>query len=89
MSKTTVVSQKSAVIRIHFEDNGQDFLWWDVDEHGNVLDCGPFQASIWVGCIILDPEDLQRGSEVEFVNKSGDMLILKHKVDRVSKGGLS
>lgn len=23
------------MIRFHFEDNGQDFLWWDVEDLGD------------------------------------------------------
>jgi hypothetical protein len=31
-----------------FEDKGQDFLWWEVDDQtGRVLGCGPHQASVW------------------------------------------
>ena len=37
-----------SVIRITFEDNGQDFTHWDVHpETGKVLDCQPFQYRIW------------------------------------------
>ena len=36
------------VIRITFEDNGQDFTHWDVHrETGKVLDCQPFQYHTW------------------------------------------
>ena len=36
------------VIRITFEDSGQDFTRWDVHpETGKVLDCQPFQYQIW------------------------------------------
>lgn len=39
-------------IRIHFEDRGQDFLWWDLEDRGDdysyrVTDCGPFQKWFW------------------------------------------
>ncbi|MCF6368310.1 hypothetical protein [Rhizobium halophilum] len=39
------------MIRFHFEDRGQDFLWWDVEDNGQgigkVVDAGPFQQSLW------------------------------------------
>jgi hypothetical protein len=35
--------------KITFEDEGQDFLEWFLDEDGNVLDSQPFQRSIWAG----------------------------------------
>jgi hypothetical protein len=25
--------------RIHFKDDGQDILWWDIDDEGVVVDC--------------------------------------------------
>ncbi len=34
---------------IHFEDHGQDFLKWYLDERGYVLDSQPFQRNVWVG----------------------------------------
>ena len=39
------------IIRFHFVDCGQDFLWWDVKDDGRaigeVVDAGPFQAWAW------------------------------------------
>ena len=39
------------MIRFHFEDDGQDFLWWDVEDLGDgigkVVDAGPLQAWAW------------------------------------------
>lgn len=34
--------------RLTFEDKGQDFLWWEVDDQtGRIVGCGPHQASVW------------------------------------------
>lgn len=35
---------------IHFEDKGQDFLEWDVDQNGMVVGSRPYQADVWRGC---------------------------------------
>ena len=37
---------------IYFEDQGQDFLEWDVDANGVVVGCRPFQADIWCGAVV-------------------------------------
>lgn len=39
---------------IFFEDNGQDFLQWDIDQDGVVTDSRPFQAGAWVGTFLSD-----------------------------------
>lgn len=39
---------------IQFEDHGQDFLWWVVDEAGKVIDCGPFQGFVWLGFTVTN-----------------------------------
>ncbi|EEF78404.1 hypothetical protein [Methylophaga thiooxydans] len=39
---------------IVFEDRGQDFLEWDIDEDGVVVDSRPFQAGIWSGTFVSD-----------------------------------
>jgi len=36
------------VQRVTFEDRGQDFLWWEIDQaNGRIVGCGPFQADVW------------------------------------------
>lgn len=36
------------VQRLTFEDKGQDFLWWEVDDQtGRIVGCGPLEASTW------------------------------------------
>lgn len=54
-------------MRITFEDHGQDFLTWQLDDNGVVVDCMPFQASTWCGLRVLHPERLRVGSIVTFV----------------------
>lgn len=41
------------MITVVFEDDGQDFLEWDIDEEkGKVVACRPFQSDTWVGTYI-------------------------------------
>lgn len=40
--------------KIHFQDKGQDFTEWTVNDEGVVVDCQPFQASVWVGLKIYN-----------------------------------
>ncbi len=36
------------MITVEFEDKGQDFLEWDI-ENGEVVGCRPFQEALWKG----------------------------------------
>lgn len=42
--------------KVTFEDHGQDFLWFEIDDDNNVVNCGPFQASFWCGLIVMNTE---------------------------------
>ena len=41
------------IIRINFEDQDQDILWWDVDEDGYVIGCNA-QDSTWYRTLVLN-----------------------------------
>lgn len=69
--------------RIYFKDNGQDFLWWEINPNGLVTDCGPFQASVWVGTKVLYPYNLTTGGEVDFISKQGGVFTLKHRIEKI------
>jgi hypothetical protein len=69
---------------IRFQDNGQDFLTWQIDEQGNVVDCQPFQAFVWVGCIVLNHATLKAGEKVEILNKDGHEMTVRHLVERIT-----
>lgn len=68
-----IQAAQAPVKRLHFEDQGQDFLWWDINQSDEVVDCGPFQASIWVGSqIIADSESgIVEGDRPLFIGKQG------------------
>jgi len=43
--------REKATLKIVFEDDGQDFLEWSLDENGEVLH-SDLQARIWNGCMV-------------------------------------
>ena len=69
------------MITIHFEDHGQDFLAWDIED-GVVVDCRPYQGWLWNGTKVLNT-NIQPGDILEFIGKDGGCLTLKYPVERV------
>ena len=67
-------------MRIHFEDHGQDFLTWQLNNSGVVVDCAPYQARFWVGGLVEGHENLKAGDLVCFRNERGDALTLRYRV---------
>lgn len=61
--------------QIEFEDHGQDFLTWRIDRLGRVVDCQPFQASVWVGGYVLNHEALALGGQVVYMHRRMDAPI--------------
>lgn len=51
---------------IRFEDGRQDFLYWVVDEDGQVISCGPYQSSVWLGLQVKNLATLKAGGIVEY-----------------------
>jgi hypothetical protein len=45
--------EPGTIITVDFEDHGQDFLQWDIC-NGVVVDCRPFQSSVWVNCRLVE-----------------------------------
>ncbi len=75
--------------RIFFEDHGQDFLYWDIDQDGSVVDCGPFQYSVWVGTKVFrtdEPDSLATGKQILFQSKSMDSpRILIYPIEKIEE----
>lgn len=61
MSRTEVEIDTKYII--YFEDHGQDFLEWHINEDGYVLDSRPFQRSIWAGKFTI-PETARVGEKL-------------------------
>ena len=53
-------------MHITFEDHGQDFLTWQLDNNGIVVDCLPFQALQWCGIEVAEPKALKVGECLRF-----------------------
>ena len=73
--------------RIYFEDEGQDILWWDVDESGIVRACN-MQGWVWEGTRIInfnkiDPSWLVGTYPVIEVKNNPDISWLNHRVKKV------
>lgn len=68
--------------KIYFEDKGQDFLWWIIDEFGLVIDCGPFQGFVWIGSTV-DLDTIKEGSNLCLETDSVGYMMLKHKVESI------
>src|SRR4051812_18531426 len=61
------------LLTVRFEDAGQDFSEWDIS-NGVIIDSRPFQATIWMGLIVLN-ETLGVGSMVEIAAESTPLFI--------------
>jgi hypothetical protein len=60
-------------MRITFEDHGQDFLTWQLDNNGIVVDCEPFQATFWCGMEVVEFAALKVGDCVRY-RRHGDAV---------------
>lgn len=76
--RAKIAQQRTArpITTVHFEDHGQDFLEWDVDENGTVTDCRPFQASTWVGTTHVQVDD---DGTVRGISNSGRLLQMRYR----------
>lgn len=67
---------------ITFEDNGQDFLEWDVNEQGIVIDCRPFQKWMWCGCKV-DIKSFNSGSHVNYLHPRVGAGQIKYRIEKI------
>lgn len=71
---------------IHFEDHGQDFLRWEVDAHGVVIDSLPYQGHIWNGSVLIN--NAEPGGIVAFVSAlDGQRRTIRYPVAKVVMRG--
>ncbi len=67
---TAVAAETVPVIKITFEDRGQDFTEWYVRD-GIVIDCQPNQGKVWVGTKVTNSPALVPGSILSVIMKRG------------------
>ncbi len=63
---------------ITFEDRGQDFLEWDIDENGVVVDVRPFQAGIWKGKLVSNVKVGERPTIMDL--RDGEQRQMNYRV---------
>lgn len=72
----------SDLIKIIFEDHGQDVTSWTLNSKGMVIDSN-LQPSIWTGSVVKDPLALQVGVKVLFIDRLGKDRALLYPVAEV------
>ena len=84
-----------SIITLHLEDHGQDFLWFQVKD-GQIVDCGPFQASTWVGMTIAKAGHAEgeqiawaKGDTILFTDSGRTLKYPVAKVEGQDEGELS
>jgi len=70
---------------IHFEDKGQDFLTWTLNEAGEVIDCQPHQKWIWNGAKVCDHHLVKEGDNIIFLDKFNEPRTMLYKVVKIEK----
>lgn len=70
------------MITVFFVDDGQDFLEWDINDKGEVVDCRPFQGDIWIGTKVHN-KDIQLGDFLDITTSDGASRRLTHAVEKV------
>ena len=81
MEPASLESGEGTKITVHFEDLGQDFTEWDI-ENGIVTGCRPFQAWMWVGTKVLNTS-IQVGFKLRIKIKDDKPTWLKYRVEKV------
>lgn len=76
-----LAAQRIGPCTVHFEDHGQDFLEWDLDEHGQVVACRPFQALVWCGKRVMAPPVV--GQKLHLRRPDGSETLINYPVAKV------
>ena len=69
------------MITVHLEDQGQDFLEWDLQD-GVIVDSRPFQAWLWNGTRVHNTK-IQPGDVLEITPRNERRTTLKYPVLQV------
>lgn len=73
--------------KIEFEDHGQDFLTWEIDQSGKIVDSKPFQAGIWCKYHVAYVNELKVGGFVDIYKKDDDegTIMIKYPIASIEK----
>jgi len=69
------------MLTVYFEDHGQDFLEWDIED-GKVVGCRPFQEWLWKGTLVHNTS-IQPGDFLEISDKDGIRRTVNYAVEKV------
>ena len=74
------------MITVRFQDNGQDFLEWDIDPKSRkIVGCRPFQGSVWGGALVLTPlNDLRSGALIT-IQIGLDLFTVRYPLRNVAR----
>lgn len=72
---------KKTLTTIHFEDHGQDFLKWVINEKGHIVECTPAQGMIWTRWVVTDKK-FKKGQRVNIINGTAKLQI-KYPIEKV------
>ena len=77
----------ATITTITFEDHGQDFLEWDIDESDTVVGCRPFQSRAWVGSVVLNKHPLEVGDKLTLqVRSRAEPYHLAYPIEAIQRG---
>lgn len=69
--------------KLHFEDHGQEFLSWTVDDLGTIIEVDPY-SSAWLGHRVLAPRTVRKGHLLNVRSKTtGDVRTILYPVSRI------
>ena len=71
---------RGTAVTVTFEDHGQDFLEWDIQD-GKVIACRPFQAGIWVG-LEIHSTPVPR-EQLRIKNHDGKLTWIKYPLTKI------
>jgi hypothetical protein len=68
-------------LTVVFCDMGQDFLQWDLDAQGVVIDSRPFQRHVWAGMKVI--EQPRPGEQLRYLDNRGQTHTIRYPVREV------
>lgn len=82
LNAAAVIASGNATIT--FQDQGQDFLEWDIKDR-KVVACRPFQADLWLGSEVLTFPEVGKTVEIKMPRLvGGRQMWVKYPLVKVS-----